>query len=304
MQRQYCCFFFVADFHSLTTYPKAADLHKNVRDVVVEYLASGIDPDTATLYVQSDLPQIPELYLYLNMLAYLGELERSASFKDKVRTQPDNVNAGLLTYPVLMAADIIIHRAQKVPVGKDQEQHLEMTRNYVNRFNNLYGEDFFPEPVAFGFDGELVKVPGLDGGGKMSKSNGENTAIFLRDSEEAILKKMKKAVTDSGPPSPGAPKSQAVQNLFDLMKLVSSIETVEYFETEHQKGSIRYGDLKVQLAKDMNIFIAPIRERIAEIDGDEAYLAHVLKNGAEKARESAEATLAGVRRLVGIRKFY
>src|SRR4051812_27496941 len=143
MQDEYKCFFFIADLHSLTTHPTPSDLHGNVKQVLVEYLAAGLDPEKSTLYVQSDVPETAELYLYLNMNAYLGELERSTSFKDKVRAQPDNVNAGLLTYRVLMAADIIIKKATKVPVGKDQKQPLKMSRIFANRFNRLYNKEYF-----------------------------------------------------------------------------------------------------------------------------------------------------------------
>ncbi len=159
--------FFIADYHSLTTHPTPADLHGNVKQVLVEYLASGIDPEKVTLYIQSDLPETAELYLLLNMNAYMGELERVTTFKEKARKQPDNINAGLLTYPCLMAADIIIHKAHKVPVGKDQEQHLEMTRTFARRFNRMYNVELFPEPPqAFNFGQELIKIPGLDGSGK------------------------------------------------------------------------------------------------------------------------------------------
>jgi len=143
MQQEHDCYFFIADYHSLTTHPTPADLHGNVKRILADYLASGLDPEKATLYLQSDVPQVTELYLLLNMNAYLGELERVTSFKEKIRQQPDNVNAGLLTYPTLMAADVMIHKATKVPVGKDQEQHLEMIRTFVNRFNRLYKTDFF-----------------------------------------------------------------------------------------------------------------------------------------------------------------
>ena len=161
MQEENQCFFFIADYHSLTTHPTPADLHGNVKNVLVEFLACGLDPEKATLYIQSDIPETAELYLLLNMNAYVGELERCTSFKEKIRQQPQNINAGLLTYPTLMAADIIIHRAHKVPVGKDQEQHLEMTRTFVNRFNRLYHVDYFPEPIAYTFEENLVKIPGL-----------------------------------------------------------------------------------------------------------------------------------------------
>ena len=186
MQEESNCFFFIADYHSLTTHPTPENLRSNVRQVLAEYLACGIDPEKSVIYVQSDVPEVAELYLLLNMNAYVGELERSTTFKEKVRKQPDNVNAGLLTYPVLMAADILLHRAAKVPVGKDQEQHLEMTRQFGNRFNRMYQTEYFVEPVAYNFGEQLVKVPGLDGSGKMGKSEGEGNAVFLFDTDEAI----------------------------------------------------------------------------------------------------------------------
>lgn len=303
MQHEYNCFFFIADLHSLTTHPTPADLHGNVKQVLVEYLAAGIDPEKATIYVQSSVPEVTELYLYLNMNAYMGELERSTSFKDKVRAHPDNVNAGLLTYPVLMAADILIHRATKVPVGKDQEQHLEMSRTFGNRFNRLYNHDYFPEPYAFNFSENLVKIPGLDGKGKMGKSEGEGNAIFLSDTPEAIRKKVMRAVTDAGPTIENQAKPIEIQNLFDLMKVVSSADTLEHFDNLYDTCKIRYGDLKKQLAEDMIIATAPIRDRINEISNDAPYLRQVARYGATKARESAQKTIKEVREIIGFRNF-
>ncbi len=304
MQHEYNCYFFIADYHSLTTHPNPADLHNNVKQVLAEYLACGMDPEACALYIQSDLPEIPELYMMLNMHAYLGELERVSSFKEKARTQPNNINAGLLTYPVLMAADIIIHKAVKVPVGKDQEQHLEMARTFGNRFNRMYNMELFPEPQAFNYGSELVKIPGLQGGGKMSKSDGDNNVINLVDSPEAIRKKMSKAVTDTGPTEPNTPPTQAVQNLFDLMKVVSTKDTLSHFTDAYANCNIRYGDLKKQLAEDMITFLTPIREKIDAIKADEAYLAKVAKLGAEKARESASKTLNEARTAIGFKRFY
>ncbi len=303
MQQQYNCYFFIADLHSLTTHPTPADLHGNVKQVLVEYLAAGIDPEKATIYIQSDVPEVAELYLYLNMNAYLGELERSTSFKDKVRAHPDNVNAGLLTYPVLMAADILIHKATKVPVGKDQEQHLEMARTFGNRFNRLYNHEYFPEPYAFNFSSNLVKIPGLDGKGKMGKSEGEGNAVYLSDPPEVIRKKVMKAVTDSGPTVENQEKASEIQNLFDLMKVVSSADTYTQFDESYNKCQIRYGDLKKQLAEDMIIATAPIRERINDIAGNQPYLRQVAMHGAAKARESASRTIREVREIIGFRKF-
>ncbi|MCS6990727.1 MAG: tryptophan--tRNA ligase [Chitinophagales bacterium] len=303
LQSQYRCFFFIADYHSLTTHPHPSDLHGTVRQVLAEYLACGLDPNQCTLYRQSDVPETAELYLFLNMLAYVGELERSASFKEKVRAQPDNVNAGLLTYPVLMTADIIIHRAHKVPVGKDQIPHLEMARNFAERFNRMYGENFFPLPQPLGTEGEPIKVPGLDGSGKMGKSEGEGNAIFLSDDEATIQRKVMKAVTDAGPTQPHQPKSPPVANLFTLLKLVSSPDTVHHFEQAYNNCTIRYGEMKKQLAADIAAFTAPIRQRIDAFKNDDALLRRVLEEGQKKARASASATLAEVRRLIGFRKF-
>jgi len=303
MQHEYNCYFFIADLHSLTTHPTPGDLHGYVKHVLVEYLACGIDPEACTIYIQSDVPEVTELYLYLNMNAYMGELERSTSFKDKIRSQPDNVNAGLLTYPSLMAADILIHKATKVPVGKDQEQHLEFTRTFGNRFNRLYHNDYFPEPFAFSYSANLVKVPGLDGKGKMGKSEGDANCIYLADSPEDIRKKVLKAVSDGGPTEDNQTKPDVIQNLFDLMKIVSPADTLAHFDELYNKRAIRYGDFKKQLAEDMILFNSPIRERIIEISKDNDYLRKVANHGAEKARESARKTIKDVRELIGFKPF-
>ena len=303
MQNEHNCYFFIADYHSLTTHPTPQDLHGNVRQILVEYLAAGLDPEKSTLYVQSDVPEISELYLFLNMNAYIGELERCTSFKDKIRQQPNNVNAGLLTYPTLMAADILIHRATKVPVGKDQEQHLEMTRTFGNRFNRMYNVDYFPEPQAFNFGQELVKIPGLNGSGKMGKSEGEGNAIFLADEPGDIRKKVMKAVTDAGPTEPNQAKPEAIANIFQLMKVVSAPETFEFFNEKYNTCQIRYGDMKKQLAEDMIVFTTPFRERINALLNDEAYLSKVARMGKEKAQESAAKTIREVREIVGFKAF-
>ena len=237
MQYEYNCFFFIADYHSLTTHPTPQNIQGNVKSVLAQYLAAGLDPEKATLYIQSDVPEVIELYLYLNMNAYVGELERCTSFKDKIRQQPQNVNAGLLTYPTLMAADILIHKADFVPVGKDQEQHLEMARTFGNRFNRMYNHEYFPEPQAFNFGKELVKIPGLNGAGKMGKSEGEDSTIFLTDTPEVILKKVKRAVTDAGPTEPDQPMTEPIANLFQLMNVVSKPETIQFFREKYTRDS-------------------------------------------------------------------
>ncbi len=304
MQDSHNCYFFIADYHSLTTHPTPADLHGNVRNVLVEYLAAGLDPEKSTLYIQSDVPETTELYLLLNMNAYVGELQRVTSFKDKVRSQPDNVNAGLLTYPTLMAADVILHKATKVPVGKDQEQNLEMMRTFARRFNNMYKQEFFPIPSAFNFGEQLVKVPGLDGSGKMGKSEGPGNAIYLGEDPKKLRKKVMRAKTDSGPTEMNQEKPEAIKNLFSLMEIVSAADTLNHFDDLYNNCQIRYGDFKKQLAEDMIRFTEPFRERILELEGDNDYLAKVARMGAEKARESASKTIKEAREIVGFRKFY
>jgi tryptophanyl-tRNA synthetase len=299
MQEEYQCYFMVADLHSLTTHPDTKELKENVHRVLAENIACGLDPDKVALYCQSHVPETAELYLFLNMLAYKGELEKTTTFKDKVRQHPENVNAGLLTYPVLQTADIILHRAVYVPVGKDQEQHLEMARNFANRFNHRYGE-VFPEPYAFNFGEELIKVPSLDGKGKMSKSENSMATIYLADTDEDIRKKVMKATTDSGPAEPNSPKPDYIENIFLLMKLVSAPDVVQKFEADYTGCTIRYGDMKKQLAEDMVNFIRPIREKTEAIRNDHQYLHRVMEEGAAKARKSAGETMALVRTAMGL----
>lgn len=303
MQHEHTCYFFIADYHSLTTHPTPVDLHGNVKQAVVEFLAAGIDHEIATIYVQSDVPQVAELYLLLNMNAYMGELERVTTFKEKARKQPENINAGLLTYPTLMAADIIIHKAHMVPVGKDQEQHLEMTRTFARRFNRMYDHEYFPEPVAYNFGNNLVKIPGLDGTGKMGKSEGEGNAIFLADEPEVIRKKVMRAVTDSGPTEPNQAKPEPIQNLFLLMEAVSEKETVDFFNDQYNSCKVRYGDLKKKLAEDIIRFTDPFREKIRELSANDEYLRKVLKSGKEKAMASASKTIREVREIIGFKEF-
>ncbi|MDE7461404.1 MAG: tryptophan--tRNA ligase [Paramuribaculum sp.] len=320
MQNDFDTMFFVADLHALTTNPDPDMLHANVRNIVAEYLAAGLDPEKATLFVQSDVPEVSEMYLLLNMHVGIGELMRTASFKDKARKQlgiksesddiekeiigtdsNKRVNAGLLTYPTLMAVDILIQKATKVPVGKDQEQHLELTRRFARRFNSFYRVELFPEPTNFNFGSAPVKVPGLDGSGKMGKSEGN--CLYLIDDEKTLRKKVMRAVTDEGPKVPNQPVSPTVENLFTLMQLTSSPEVVQQYRDAYADCSIRYGDLKKQLAEDILKITLPIRERILDLQGDDATISRILRRGAEKARERAAATLNEVRHVMGIRRF-
>ncbi len=303
MQDAYECFFFIADYHSLTTQPKPDDLHANVKEVLATYLACGLNPEKTVLYVQSDVPQIPELFLLLCMIAYKGELERATTYKDKVAKQQDNINAGLLTYPILMAADVLIHKATKVPVGKDQEQHLEIARNFANRFNHLYGVNCFPEPFGFSYEDKLIKIPGLDGTGKMGKSEGEANAIYLIDDPKVIHKKVMRAVTDIGPTEKNQQKPEAIENIFSILKAVSAVDTVAHFEEHYNNCTIRYGDLKKKLAEDMITFTTPFREQIKDWMANEERLGKIVRQGAERARESAAKTIKEVRETIGIKTF-
>lgn len=300
MQNDYNCYFFIADWHSLTTRPKPENIVNSARTILAEYLACGLDPEKATIYVQSDVKEVLELYLFLNMNAYLGELERCTTFKEKARKQPDNVNAGLLTYPTLMAADILLHRAVKVPVGKDQEQNMEMARKFARRFNTMYGVEFFPEPQNFSLSEKAVKIPGLDGSGKMGKSEGN--CIYLMDDEATIKKKVMKAVTDQGPQEPNSTRPEVIENLFTFLSIVSTPDTYQYFDEKWNDCSIRYGDLKKQLAADIAAFNAPIRERLAEYMANTELLDRIAREGAEKARESARKTMDEVRQIIGFRR--
>jgi len=326
MQDDYDCRFFVADLHALTTHPDPTQLHSNVKQILAEYLAAGLDPDKNMIYVQSDVPEISEMYLLLNMHVGIGELMRTASFKDKARKSlgiktnksgedeediekqiigtdsNKRVNAGLLTYPTLMAVDILIHHAHYVPVGKDQEQHLELTRRFARRFNSFYGVDYFREPENFNFGGQAVKVPGLDGSGKMGKSEGN--CIYLIDDEKTLRKKVMRAVTDEGPKEPNQAVSEPIKNLFSLMELVSTPDTLQHFKDAYANCSIRYGDLKKQLAEDILKVTLPIRERILDISGNDDYIGRVVRQGSERARETVANTLREVRDIMGIRKFY
>ena len=299
MQDNYDCLFFIADWHSLTTHPKPEALQDSVRNILAEYLACGIDPKKAPIYVQSDVRETIELYLYLNMNMYLGELERVTTFKEKARKQPNNVNAGLLTYPTLMAADILQHRAMKVPVGKDQEQNMEMARKCARRFNNIYGVEFFPEPQNFYFNQQALKVPGLDGSGKMGKSEGN--CIYLLDDDKTITKKVMRAVTDNGPQAPNSEKPEVIENLFTFLRICSTPDTYQYFDEKWNDCTLRYGDLKKQIAQNLCAVVAPIRERILEYQANRELLDSIAREGAEIARQSASETIKEVRRIIGFK---
>jgi tryptophanyl-tRNA synthetase len=293
-------YFFIADLHSLTSHPNPLDLMHSRYLTLAIYLGCGIDPERATIYYQSDVYYTHELYLYLNMFANMGELERTATFKEKIQKQADNVNAGLLTYPVLMAADILIHKGTKVPVGKDQSQHLEMCRTFGNRFNHYYKKEVFKEPLAFTFTDNLVNIPSLSGKGKMSKSDDKSTAIYLIDSDSEIENKIKRAVTDAGPKEPNSPLSEEMISLFDIMRIFSAEEIVNEYLKAYADCTIRYGDMKKQIAQDAVSTLAPLRENIMRYISNKKLLQDIAYAGAEKANRSARITLEEVRDIMGL----
>lgn len=293
-------FYFIADLHSLTTHADANELAKNNYATLATYLGCGLDVEKATVYFQSDVPYTSELYLYLNMYAYKAELERTATFKDKAKDQPENVNAGLLTYPVLMAADVLLHKGTKVPVGKDQSQHVEMIRDFSNRFNFKYNQSYFKEAIAYTYTDEMVNIPSLTGVGKMSKSDDPSNAIFLLDSDADIEKKFKRAVSDSGPTEKNSPLSPVVKNLFAFMDLFSSADTKNEYLQAYSDCTIRYGDMKKQIASDAIKTLAPIRENIEKFLANPNLLQEIAKNGAEKANANAKITLEEVRDIMGL----
>jgi len=285
-------FYFVADFHALTSVRDAGKLRGYVRDVLLDLLALGIDPDRATLFVQSDVPETTELAWLLSSVTPMGWLEKCVSYKDKV-AQGLPAEHGLFAYPVLQAADILLYDADLVPVGQDQKQHLEVTRDIAERFNHVYGETFkLPEPHILS---SVAVVPGLDGR-KMSKSYANTIEVF--DDPKAILKKCKKIVTDSTPVE--APKDPDRDNLFQLFRLFAAPDELAEVERGYRRGGLGYGTVKVRLAELIAAHFAPARERRAEWLADPGRLAEVRAAAAGRARKAARVVLDRARAACGV----
>ena len=296
MQHTERCFFFIADYHSLTTHPDPNMLHVNVKNVLSEYLAAGLDPEAATIYVQSDVPEVAELSLLLSMHAYVGELERTASFKDKIRKHADNVNIGLLSYPVLMAADILLYQTDLVPVGLDQKQHLELSRDIAVRFNGLYGNTFrIPDAYIPKTSAKIMSL--ADPTKKMSKSD-ENVkaTVFLLDSKDSIIKKFKSAVTDSEMEVVYREGKDGINN---LMSIYSAITKKSYEEIQREFEGRGYGDFKTAVGETVAEELRPIREEYDRLMADKAYLESCYRDGAQKARTISQRTLDKVYKKIG-----
>lgn len=298
LQRTHECIYAIVDLHALTQGPRPEDLRKNTFDVAVDYLAAGLDPKKSILMLQSKVPEHTELSWILNTITPISWLERVPTYKDKAQQYAASLNVGLLSYPVLMAADILLYKASLVPVGEDQLPHLELAREIARAFNAKYGK-FFPEPVhKVNHNGARV-MSLTHPERKMEKSLGEKNYIALSDEPETIAKKLSSAVTDSG--TVGAKtKSQGVANLFALLNLVSSNVVVEGFEKSYRDKSIRYSDLKQQLAQDLSAYFAEFRARRAELVKKPKKVWGILDDGSRRARTIAKKNLQQVRKLVGL----
>ena len=292
-------FYFIADYHALTSVRDPKALRENIRRVALDFLACGLDPERAALFRQSDVPQVTELAWILSTIAPMGLLERSHSYKDKLaRGMPPSV--GLFSYPVLMAADILIYDSDVVPVGKDQKQHIEITRDLVVKINETFGQS---EP-----DGQIFKlpepriqaatevVPGIDGQ-KMSKSYGNNIDIF--GDEKEMRKRVMSIVTDSTPVE--APKDASRSTIFQLYSLVASKSEIAGMRERFQKGGTGYGNFKKELFEKLWEYFTPMRERREEILADKSFIDNVLARGAKRANEIADQVMTRVRKRVGLR---
>ncbi len=285
-------FYFIADYHALTTVKDPALLRENGRRVAIDFIACGLDPERATLFRQSDVPQVTELAWILSTVAPMGLLERAHSYKDKI-ARGMSASAGLFTYPVLMAADILIYESDVVPVGKDQKQHIEITRDLAVKMNETFGEILkLPEPRIR--QGTEV-VPGIDGQ-KMSKSYGNTVDIF--DDEKQMRKRVMSIVTDSSPVE--APKDPDRSTIFQLYRLVASEEEIVSFRDAFSRGGTGYGDFKKQLFAKLWEYFEPMRKRRTEILADPRYIDDILERGALRANEVANQVMARVRKAVGL----
>jgi len=292
LQEKYECFFFIADYHSITEDYNPEEKQSQIIDTAKSFLAAGLDPKKCIIFVQSHIPEVFELTWIFNALTPISELKRMTQYKDKSAKQPENINAGLFTYPLLQAADILLYRANAVPVGEDQLQHIELTRKIARLFNKRFSR-YFEEPEAL-----LTKTPRImsltDPSKKMSKSHGEKSYIALTDEPTIIKEKLMSAVTATS----GGSKSPGVKNLFLLLKEFATPQIYKKFEEEENKGVIKYVQLKEELAKAIAIHFSKFREKFSALT-DNA-VRKVLNSGAEKARPIAQETLKEVKSRMGL----
>ncbi len=293
---KYKCFYCVVDQHAITVRQVPAELRRRTYETLALYIACGLDPQKNTLYVQSHVPAHTELAWMLNCFTMFGELSRMTQFKDKSARHADNVNAGLFTYPVLMAADILLYQTDVVPIGSDQKQHVELARNIVDRFNQLYPDTFtMPEPIVAKSGARIMSL--AEPTKKMSKSDeNENAVVRILDDKDAIIRKFKRAVTDSGSEIRVAEDKPGVTNLITIYSCFTG-KSVE--EIEREFDGVGYGDFKIAVGQACAERLAPVQEEYRRLLADKAYLESVMKNGADEAAYYARKTLSKVRRKLG-----
>lgn len=291
----YETFYMVADVHAITTPYKTEDLGNKRRDILIDYMACGLDPEKSALFFQSMVPEHAELAFYLSSVITVGRMQDLPTFKEKVRQYPQHVTMALLNYPVLMASDILLYKASMVPVGLDQEPHLEVAREIARKMNDIYGMDF-PEPKSLTTNTRYV--PSLLGEGKMSKSV-EGSAIELSDDLAMIKKRLAGAPTDSGK-GETVPTEGGVANLLKFVEIFEGMEKRKMYEEMYANGGIRYGDLKAELAEAIDKELAPIRDKRKELESKPEFVEKVIREGAEKARIVSYATITEVKQKMGL----
>jgi len=295
-ENEYECFYCVVDMHSITVRQDPAELRKKARNLLILYIAAGLDPVKNCIYYQSHVSAHAELAWILNCFTYMGELNRMTQYKDKAAKNAQNINAGLFTYPVLMAADILLFQSDIVPVGEDQKQHIELTRDIAQRFNKIYGDVFtVPEPYIKKTGARIMSLQ--EPTKKMSKSDeNPNASIFLLDDTDTIIRKFKRAVTDSGNEIRYSEDKPGISNLIEIYSIASG-KTIE--ETEKEFEGKGYGEFKLAVGEAVADMLKPIQERFAELSKDKAYIDSVIKNNAEKAEYYANKTLRKVQKKIG-----
>jgi len=295
LQHEHESIFCIVDYHAMTIEYDPKKLPERISDVALDLLACGVDPDKATLFVQSHVPEHAELGWIFNTITPIAELERMTQYKDKSKQQKDNINAGLFTYPVLQAADVLLYKANLVPVGEDQVQHVELMRVIARKFNKTFGK-LFPEPKPLLTESSRI-MSLADPTKKMSKSLGDKHYIALSDSDEVIKKKVRSAVTDTR----GGSTSAGVENLFGILKALGGVDLAKELKNRHKKGSLQYSDLKDVVANTIISHVKPIRERRAELGQARERVGEILIRGAEAAQKIARETMREVREKIGAR---
>lgn len=296
LDQEYECFYCVVDLHSITVRQDPAELRKKARALLTYYIAAGLDPTKNCIYYQSHVSAHAELSWILNCFTYMGELNRMTQFKDKSAKHADNINAGLYTYPVLMAADILLFQSDVVPVGVDQKQHLELTRDVAERFNGIYGDVFtIPEPFIGKSGAKVMSLQDPDK--KMSKSDeNPNASIFLMDDPDTVIRKFKRAVTDSDNQILYTDEKPGIKNLIDIYSVATNKSIDDVVKEFDGKG---YGDFKLAVGESVVSILKPIQDRVADLTKDKSYIDGIIKENADKANYYATKTLRKVQKKVG-----